>query len=109
MKSMIGPATCLALMSCIFPIEIRAQEPFSLRQAVEIALKQNPDVDAARAEVDEANANVSLSKTQYLPQVRFTEDMSRGNDPVYAFGTRLRQQRFTQADFALPAEASFTE
>jgi outer membrane protein TolC len=29
--------------------------------------------------------------------------MSRGNDPVYAFGTRLRQQRFTQADFALNA------
>jgi outer membrane protein TolC len=29
--------------------------------------------------------------------------MSRGDDPVYVFGTRLRQQRFTQADFALPA------
>jgi outer membrane protein TolC len=29
--------------------------------------------------------------------------MSRGDDPVYVFGTRLRQQRFTQADFALGA------
>ena len=27
----------------------------------------------------------------------------RGNDPVYAFGTRLRQRQFTQADFALNA------
>jgi outer membrane protein TolC len=33
----------------------------------------------------------------------FTEDISRGNDPVYAFGTRLRQRQFTQADFALNA------
>jgi outer membrane protein len=44
-----------------------------------------------------------LARTQYLPQVSFEEDMSRGDDPVYVFGTRLRQQRFTQADFALPA------
>ena len=36
-----------------------------------------------------------------LPQVGFAEDISRGNDPVYVFGTRLRQQQFTQADFAL--------
>src|SRR5581483_12277858 len=26
---------------------------------------------------------------------------TRGNDPVYVFGSRLRQQRFTEADFAL--------
>jgi multidrug efflux pump subunit AcrB len=29
------------------------------------------------------------------------EDISRGDDPVYAFGMRLRQRRFTQADFAV--------
>ncbi len=33
----------------------------------------------------------------------FTEDISRGNDPVYAFGPRPRQRQFTQADFALNA------
>ena len=38
-----------------------------------------------------------------LPQLSFTEDISRGNDPVYAFGSRLRQRQFTQADFALNA------
>jgi outer membrane protein TolC len=44
-----------------------------------------------------------MARTQLLPQLNFTEDISRGNDPVYAFGTRLRQQQFTQADFALNA------
>ena len=82
---------------------ILAQEPLTLRQAIETALKQNPGVGAARAGIDEAKANASLVRTQYLPQVSFTEDTSRGNDPVYVFGTRLRQQRFTQADFALDA------
>ena len=42
-----------------------------------------------------------MARTQLLPQLNFTEDISRGDDPVYAFGTRLRQRQFTQADFAL--------
>ncbi len=44
-----------------------------------------------------------MARTALLPQLGFTEDISRGDDPVYAFGTRLRQRQFTQADFALNA------
>jgi outer membrane protein TolC len=91
------------LISCIFPIGIRAQEPLTLRQAIQLALKQSPDADVARSAAEEAKAGVALARTQYLPQVNLTEDMSRGDDPVYVFGMRLRQQRFTQADFALGA------
>ena len=103
MERILGPARWIALISCIFPVGITAQEPLTLRQAIQLALKQNPDTDAAKATAEEAKAGVALARTQYLPQVNFTEDMSRGNDPVYVFGTRLRQQRFTQADFALDA------
>src|SRR5208337_602099 len=88
---------------CTLPAGVLAQAPLTLREAIQVALKQSPEVEAARAEGDEAKANASLARTQYLPQVSFTEDMSRGDDPVYVFGTRLRQQRFTQADFALAA------
>jgi outer membrane protein TolC len=87
----------------MFPTGIRAQEPLTLKKAIQLALKQNPDAYAARATSEEARAGASLARTQYLPQVSFVEDISRGNDPVYVFGTRLRQQRFTQADFALDA------
>lgn len=103
MRHISGIGRWLALISCMIPAGIRAQEPLTLRQAIQIALKQSPDVDAARAGIDEAKANASLARTQYLPQVNFTEDMSRGDDPVYVFGTRLRQESFTQADFALDA------
>lgn len=82
---------------------VRAQEPLTLRQAIQQALKQNPDADLARAGTQEAKAGAALARTQFLPQVNFTEDMSRGNDPVYVFGTKLRQQRFTAADFSLNA------
>jgi outer membrane protein len=103
MKRILGIGRWITLISCMIPAGVRAQEPLTLGQAIQIALKQSPEVDAARAGVDEAKANSSLARTQFLPQVNFAEDMSRGNDPVYVFGTRLRQQRFTQADFALDA------
>lgn len=103
MKRILGTGQWLALLSCMIPAGVRAQEPITLREAIQIALKQSPDIDAARAEVDQASAEASLARTQYLPQVNFTEDISRGDDPVYVFGTRLRQQNFTQADFSLDA------
>ena len=57
----------------------------------------------ARAGNQEAKSAATLARTQLLPQLNFTEDISRGNDPVYAFGMRLRQRQFTQDDFALNA------
>jgi outer membrane protein TolC len=78
-----------------------AQQPLTLQQAIKQALKQNPEAAAARAGIDEARSGADLARSALLPQVGFTEDISEGDDPVYAFGTRLRQQRFTQADFAV--------
>ena len=80
-----------------------AQEPLTLRQAIQQALKQSPDANMARAGTEEAKAAAALARTQLLPQVGLTEDISRGNDPVYVFGAKLRQQRFTMADFDLNA------
>ena len=80
-----------------------AQEPLTLRQAINEALRQSPEAAIARAGNQEAKSAATLARAQLLPQLNFTEDISRGNDPVYAFGTRLRQRQFTQADFALNA------
>jgi outer membrane protein len=79
------------------------QEPLTLRQAVNEALSESPQTAISRADNLEARSSAALARTQLLPQLNFTEDISRGNDPVYAFGTRLRQRQFTQADFALNA------
>lgn len=84
-------------------LTVPAQEPptLTLRQAINQALGRNAQGAIARADVKAAAAGVSESRTAFLPRFNFTEDISRGNDPVYAFGTRLRQQRFAQSDFAL--------
>jgi outer membrane protein TolC len=82
---------------------LTAQEPLTLRKAIGLALGQSPEAAMARAESQDANAAASQARTQLLPQINFTEDISRGEDPVYAFGTRLRQRQFAQADFAVNA------
>ena len=80
-----------------------AQEPLTLRQAINEALGQSPDATIARAGNLDAKLAAGQARTALLPQLTFTEDISRSNDPVYAFGTRLRQRQFTQSDFALNA------
>src|ERR1035437_4791219 len=95
--------TCLALLVVASGLASEAQEPLTLQQAIQEALGQSPEAAMARAGNQEAKSAATIARIQLLPQLNFTEDISRGNDPVYAFGTRLRQRQFTQADFALNA------
>lgn len=78
-----------------------AGEPHTLRQAVALALMHSPEHRAAALDADDALVNERLAKSALLPALSFTEVASRGNDPVFVFGARLRQQNFNQVDFAL--------
>ena len=75
--------------------------PVSLQQAASIALEQNPLRKAALADSRAASAGVREAQSFLMPRVSFSEEATRGNDPVYVFGNKLRQQRFTTNDFAL--------
>ena len=91
------------LLFCAGGVGAVAQEPLTLRQAINQALGQNPETAIARAGNQDAKAAAALARTALLPQLGFTEDISRGNDPVYVFGSKLRQGQFTLADFAVNA------
>ena len=103
MISRLYRALGLSLLLCMGASAATAQDPLTLRQAVDQALGQSPQAAIARAGDQEAKSAATMARTQLLPHLNFTEDISRGDDPVYAFGTRLRQGQFTQADFALDA------
>ena len=81
----------------------QAAEPslLTLQQAVKIALEKNPLRKAALADTRVASADVREARSVLMPRLMFSETATRGNDPVYVFGSELRQQRFTAADFAL--------
>ena len=73
----------------------------TLQQAVTIALEKNPVRKAAIADTKVASAGVREARSFLMPRLSFSETATRGDDPVYVFGSKLQQQRFTTADFAL--------
>lgn len=84
---------------------LAAQEhqPLTLNRAVAIALESNPTRKVALMDTKSASASRREARAALLPRIMFSEIALRGNDPVFVFGTKLRQQRFSASDFALNA------
>ena len=77
--------------------------PITLSEAVSMTLDRNPQHKVALAGTRISLAAVRESRAPLLPKIMFSESATRGNDPVYVFGTKLRQNTFSNADFALNA------
>ena len=90
------------LLTLLAALPAAAQEPLTLEKAVTIALEKNPVRKAAVADQKAAGAGVNLARSALLPHLVFSEGFTRGNDPIYVLSAKLRQQRFTAADLALP-------
>ena len=66
-----------------------------------MALQQNPAFQTSTDEADAARARLKQVQSAWYPRVDFHQDFTRGNNPVYVFGTKLTQRQFSAADFAL--------
>ena len=102
-NSRVHTSVGLSILLSMATLTVSGQASLTLRQAIDQALGKSPQAAIARASDQEAKSASTMARTQLLPHLQFTEDISRGNDPVYVFGTRLRQGQFTQADFSLEA------
>lgn len=76
-----------------------AQEHLTLREALDRAASQAVANRVAAARHDGASAASLASRRGLLPSVRLEAGLLRTTDPVGTFGTSLRQQRITAADF----------
>lgn len=59
----------------------------TLHDAATIALEKNPLRKAALAEFKAASAGVREAQSFLMPHVMFSEQATRGNDPVYVLAT----------------------
>ncbi len=84
-------------LPCVSASAQQEAQPSSLtlQQAVTIALEKNPLRKAAIADTKVASAGVRAARSFLMPHLSFSETATRGDDPVYVFGSKLRQQRFT--------------
>ncbi|MBI5895209.1 MAG: TolC family protein [Desulfobacterales bacterium] len=74
--------------------------PLSLAEAIDTALRFNPNIHAARHQVEAAVAQTTQARSGLLPQVDLSETYSKTNSPLWAFGTRLNQGVITTEDFS---------
>jgi len=73
----------------------------SLSSAVRMTLGHSYDLKSRSALVEQARAAVRRADAMSLPGFQFRSELTEGDDPVYVFGSLLRQSKFGMSDFAL--------
>ena len=68
-----------------------------------MALDQNPVFRESSDEAEAARARLKQVQAGWFPRFDFHQDFTRGNNPVYVFGTKLTQRQFSADDFQLNA------
>lgn len=80
-----------------FPLE--AVEQLTLVEVARRAVARNPGLQAADAQVDMARRERSEAGATRYPRLEAGSTFTRGDGPVYAFGSLLDQRNFTAANF----------
>ena len=100
MHRWIGPLVLAGLLSGAAPA---AAERLTPAAAAEIALRHHPLLRAAEQAVRASAADRERAASGLLPRVNVTWDWARSTNPVFVFGSKLGQERFGPADFAIDA------
>ncbi len=73
----------------------------TFKEAVDIAVKDNPQLKAFKWVVKAGSAEVDISKSHYYPKLIIEERVSRTNSPTYTFMGKLNQERLSEMDFLI--------
>ena len=76
-------------------------QALTLEDAVLKAVESSHGLKSVSAARDGAKAMADEAGHMRLPVLTYQSSYTYGDDPVYVFGTLLRQKQFTSADFAL--------
>jgi len=91
-----GGMVTLWLLTVPFP---GLTEELTLSSAVDVALSNNPRLQAARYGVLSNREKTLQARSGAIPQIQVSEQFSHTTNPMWAFGTRLNQQSITAMDF----------
>jgi outer membrane protein len=98
-----GVGQIFAVRAQTEPVAQAGAEGLTLPLAVELALRANPLVRATASGRKIAEAQLEEARAGRYPVLQVHETFTGSNNPVFVFGSRLEQGRFTQQNFALRA------
>jgi outer membrane protein len=99
LRYLAGPVALIVVLLSSFSPATAAQEiatplRLSLVEAADLALRDNPQAAMAEAGQEIARARLLRARSTWLPLVRVSETWTRGDNPVFVFGTLLEQGVF---------------
>lgn len=94
----------LALAAPLFAADpeqpaVDLSDGLSLEEAATLALAENPRIRIAESGEAIAVARLRQAQSTWLPQIALSETFTRGDNPVYVFGTLLEQGEFGPENF----------
>lgn len=96
--------SCSILLAAVLPmfastLVAQEQKMLSLKDALELADANSFDARLAVASEDVARAERAKGNAVFLPNVSLSQTLVKTNDPLAAFGFKLKQRVVTQTDF----------
>lgn len=79
-------------------------ESFTLQQAIDYALENNPEISIMQARIEQANAQLGEALASFYPQVKASLSYQHSDNPAQAFAMIIAQRRlnFNSGDFNHP-------
>lgn len=72
---------------------IAAPASYSLEQAIDAALANNPELNIMQARIEQANAQLGESLASFYPQIKTSLSYQHSNNPAQAFAMIIAQRR----------------
>lgn len=72
---------------------IAAPASYSLEQAIDAALANNPELNIMQARIEQANAQLGESLASFYPQIKTSLSHQHSNNPAQAFALIIAQRR----------------
>lgn len=90
-----------ALMFCAAVPAAWGGTGLTLSEAVAKSASHSYELKSRDAEISRAEAGARQAGAMRLPSLQLRSELTRGDDPVYVFGSLLRQKKFGMSDFAI--------
>jgi outer membrane protein TolC len=80
------------------------QPQYTLEQAIDVALANNPELNIMQARIEQANAQLGESLASFYPQIKASLSYQHSDNPAQAFSMIIAQRRlnFAGTDFNHP-------
>ena len=77
---------------------------YSLQQAIDVALANNPELSIMQSRLEQANAQLGQALASFYPQIKTSLSYQHSDNPAQAFAMIIAQRRldFTAGDFNHP-------